>query len=94
MRRADDVVRLWALGELTAADGSTAAWRAFYETGEECFRRLYNPMFDPMSGLYCGQASFIDVHFDTDTYHANGYPQLWTAAAFLGACMSAGYHVG
>ncbi len=75
-RRTDDVVWLWCAGNLFERYGSPDDWRWLYETGRECFQRLYDPFFDPEDGLYKGQASFIDIHYE-DT-KATGYPSEWT----------------
>jgi len=63
-------------GNLFERYGSPDDWRWLYETGRECFQRLYDPFFDPEDGLYKGQASFIDIHYE-DT-KATGYPSEWT----------------
>jgi len=77
-RRTDDVVWLWCAGDLFERCGSPDDWRWVYETGKECFQRLYDPFFDPEDGLYRGQASFIDIHYE-DT-KATGYPSEWTVS--------------
>jgi hypothetical protein len=72
-RRTDDVVWLWCAGDLYRASGSLNDWRWIYETGKECFEKLYNPFYDPRDGLYRGQASFIDIHHVW--IKATGYPR-------------------
>ncbi len=83
MRRTDDVVRFWALGAMAERAASSAEWAALRVVGERCFRELYDPFYDPETGLYRGQASFIDVPFDTPRYQANGYPAGWGIADAL-----------
>ncbi len=75
-RRTDDVVWLWAAGNLLEEQGWEEEWSWLYETGKDFFAQFYDPFFDPDDGLYFGQASFIDVHF-TDR-KTTGYPQDWT----------------
>jgi hypothetical protein len=72
VRRTDDVVWLWAAAELVELldDPDYAAW--VYETGCEFFRRFYDPFHDESTGLYRGQACFIDIAFPGK--HASGYP--------------------
>ncbi|MCF6176463.1 MAG: hypothetical protein L3J71_11940 [Victivallaceae bacterium] len=76
-RRTDDVIWLWACGDLLDSNNFNE-WEWLYQTGEKCFEFLYAPFYDENSGLYCGQASFVDIHFAD--YKTSGYPQDWTIA--------------
>ncbi len=78
MRRTDDVIWLWAAHDLAVSQGEQSGWRWLYDTGKTCFEQLYTPLFDPADGLYRGQASFIDIHFEDRK--ATGYPQEWDIA--------------
>ena len=76
MRRTDDVVWLWCIGDLADQAGSEIDWEWVYRTGAMCFERLYDPFFDPVDGLFRGQATFVDIHFPHAK--ATGYPQEWS----------------
>ncbi len=78
LRRTDDVVWLWAAHDLASQQADKHDWQRLYDTGQACFERLYDPLFDPTDGLYRGQASFIDIHFEN--HQATGYPPDWTIA--------------
>lgn len=39
-------------------------WQWVYEVDNECFDKLYLPLFDESDGLYCVQASFVDIYFE------------------------------
>ena len=67
--KTDDVIWLWSYYDLlTRGDYQRNEWEWYYETGLECFKRLYDPFYDPDDGLYFGQPTFIDVGH-------SGYPQ-------------------
>lgn len=72
-RRTDDVVWMWAIRDLFERNEKLAEWQWVYEVGNECFDKLYSPFFDESDGLYRGQASFVDIHFEQSK--ATGYPQ-------------------
>lgn len=76
VRRTDDVVWLWAAGELAEAGALDWAW--VHATGTRCFDELYAPLLDPSDGLWRGQASFIDIHFEHK--RSAGYPLDWSIA--------------
>ncbi|MCX7015045.1 MAG: hypothetical protein NTW86_21240, partial [Candidatus Sumerlaeota bacterium] len=76
-RRTDDVVWLWCAQDLFADSASPADWKWLYETGNWCFKRFYEPFFDPEDGLYRGQATFVDAHHPNRHHKATGYPQDW-----------------
>ena len=71
-RRTDDVIWLWAAGDLFERHPRLADYAWLYAAGERCFREFYDPFFDPTDGLYRGQATFVDVHFFT--HKTGGYP--------------------
>lgn len=77
-RRSDDVVWLWATADLIERQGWADEWLWFYRTGCEFFETFYEPFFDERDGLYRGQASFIDVHYQPHG-KATGYPEAWDA---------------
>lgn len=76
LRRTDDVVWLWAAGELAEAGHLDWAW--IHATGTRCFAELYAPLLDPTDGLWRGQASFIDINFEDK--QSAGYPLGWSIA--------------
>lgn len=80
-RRTDDVIWLWAAGELYERHGTHDDWQWVYDTGREFFERFYTPFFDPTDGLYRGQASFVDIHFAE--HKSTGYPPQWS----IGDCV-------
>jgi len=75
-RRTDDVIWLWAAGDLFDRHPQLADYAWLYATGERCFREFYDPFFDPADGLYRGQATFVDIHFFT--HKTGGYPQSYS----------------
>ncbi|WP_291592306.1 glucosidase family protein [Bacteroides sp.] len=77
-RRTDDVVWLWATRDLFEKNENLAEWQWLYEVGKKCFDKLYSPFYDESDGLYRGQASFIDIHFEQSK--ATGYPQDFSIA--------------
>ena len=72
-RRTDDVVWLWAANDLFDKNPDLADWEWLYVTGKKFFEEFYNPFFDDSSGLFRGQAAFIDIHY-IDAL-ATGYPK-------------------
>ena len=67
--KTDDVIWLWCYYDLLKkGDYPLSEWQWFYETGVECFERLYKPFYDSSDGLYYGQPTFIDVGY-------TGYPR-------------------
>lgn len=76
IRRTDDVVWLWAAADLFERHPEMADWDWVHEAGNNCFNLLYNPFFDEGDGLFRGQSSFIDIHYDNNA-KATGYPQDW-----------------
>lgn len=72
-RRTDDVVWLWAARDLFEKNPAIADWSWLYKTAHKCFEVLYEPFYDKKDGLYRGQASFVDIHFDN--VKTTGYPQ-------------------
>lgn len=69
INKTDDVCWLWgAYDLLVKTDADEAEWSWLYETGKECFEKLYTPFWDEARQLYFGQPTFIDVG-------ANGYPE-------------------
>jgi Mannosylglycerate hydrolase MGH1-like glycoside hydrolase domain len=74
-RRTDDVVWLWAARDLLEHNSTLNEWEWLYKTGNRCFEYLYAPFYDEKTRLYCGQASFIDIHFVD--HKTSGYPQSW-----------------
>lgn len=86
-RRSDDVVWLWAAGDLfSARPDDEKGWRWLYETGGRCFRELYDPFYDSEDGLFRGQAVFVDVTYSDALKPAfcsekvTGYPLHFTAS--------------
>jgi hypothetical protein len=77
-RRTDDVIWLWAMGDLLVGGSTREDWQWVYDTGWEFFETFYMPFFEPSDGLFRGQSSFVDVHFDG--FKATGYPQDWSIA--------------
>lgn len=75
-RRTDDVVWLWAASDAYLKNPELADWEWLYNIGVQCFDQLYRPLYDSADGLYWGQASFIDIHYDNS--NASGYPQSWS----------------
>ncbi len=83
-RRTDDVVWLWAAADLlehSPACGLT--WQWVHDTGVDCFNRFYDPLFDPIDGLYRGQVLFFDIPFPDR--HTSGYPWHWAPDQVLNA---------
>jgi hypothetical protein len=74
-RRTDDVVWLWCTADLLEQNGLDDQWPWFYDTGKRFFKDFYQPFFDTSDGLYFGQASFVDIHFQNNK--TTGYPQEW-----------------
>lgn len=72
VRRTDDVIWLWAAGDLQERSGEPDGWEWIYDTGKECFNRFYAPFFDESDGLYRGQATFVDIAWPGRP--ASGYP--------------------
>ncbi len=73
-RRTDDVVWVWAACDLIEKNPAMAdQWQWLYDTTHECFKKMYDPFFDPSDGLYRGQASFIDIH--EGEKRTTAYPQ-------------------
>lgn len=67
--KTDDVIWLWSYYDLlTKGNYPEEEWTWFYETGLVCFKKLYDPFYDPEDGLYFGQPTFIDVGW-------TGYPE-------------------
>jgi hypothetical protein len=69
-RRTDDVVWLWAIDDLYQHHPELADWFWVYETGERCFKELYESFFDPADGLFFGQSCFVDI----GSAYPDGYP--------------------
>lgn len=68
LNKTDDVVWMWCYFDLLKrCQLPEEEWKWFYETGLNCFKKLYDPFFDHTDGLYFGQPTFIDVG-------SNGYP--------------------
>jgi len=80
-RRTDDVVWLWCTGELLKHWDTPELWNWFLDTGRIFVPEFYQPFFDPVDGLYRGQASFVDIHFSH--HKATGYPRDWS----IGDCV-------
>ncbi|MFW5839561.1 MAG: MGH1-like glycoside hydrolase domain-containing protein [Planctomycetota bacterium] len=78
LRRTDDVVWIACAGDLLGLEAGQEDYRWMYETGCEFFQRFYDRFLDETSGLYRGQASFVDVHFPA--HKATGYPQEFSIA--------------
>ncbi|WP_194768616.1 MGH1-like glycoside hydrolase domain-containing protein [Tamlana sp. I1] len=78
LRRTDDVIWLWAAEDLFNKNPNLADWQWLYDNGVECFKSLYKPFYDASDGLYRGQASFIDIHFEDNK--ASGYPEEFSIA--------------
>ena len=72
-RRTDDVIWLWAATDLFEKHQEIADWEWLYSRGLESFKILYSPFYDKTDGLFRGQASFIDIHYEKEK--ATGYPQ-------------------
>ncbi|MEX2606094.1 MAG: hypothetical protein WD708_02015 [Kiritimatiellia bacterium] len=67
-RGTDDVLWLWWAADLFALHGDTRENQQWlYETGLRCFQEIYDHFYDPGTGLYRGQNSFVDIA-------DNGYP--------------------
>ena len=75
-RATDDVVWLWCADQLLTKHGGKDDWKWMYETGTSYFDEFYTPFFDPIDGLYRGQASFIDIHFPERK--STAYPEDFT----------------
>ncbi|QDU70515.1 MGH1-like glycoside hydrolase domain-containing protein [Mucisphaera calidilacus] len=75
-RRTDDIVWIWATHDLYTANPDLADWDWLLNTGEEFFKTFYQHLHDRSTGLYRGQASFIDIHYSTDN-PSSGYPLDW-----------------
>lgn len=75
-RRTDDVVWLWAAHDLYLRHPRIADWDWLLATGRAFFDRFYAPFRDGSTGLYRGQASFIDIHYGPGN-PSSGYPPQW-----------------
>lgn len=75
-RRTDDVIWLWAIRDLFENNEHIADWEWLYDTAKKCFALFYDPFYDSSDGLYKGQATFIDVHFEN--VKTTGYPQSYS----------------
>jgi hypothetical protein len=76
LRRTDDVVWLWAAWDLINENYHQDDLEWIYKEGNYFFKNFYQPFYDPTDGLYRGQATFIDIHFQN--FKATGYPQDWS----------------
>jgi hypothetical protein len=71
IRRTDDVCWLWCAEDIADQGWQPdETWKWILQRGEECFKTLYDPFFDPTDGLYRGQATFVDIM-------GTGYPYGW-----------------
>ena len=77
-RRTDDVIWLWAARDLFEKNQDMADWQWLYSKGIQSFESLYWPFYDNQDGLFHGQSSFVDIHFQE--VKATGYPQDFSMA--------------
>lgn len=74
VRRTDDVIWLWCAADLAEKSGKIEDYQWIYEDGNYFFEHFYFPFFDETDGLFRGQATYIDIHFENN-WKATGYPQ-------------------